>query len=144
MSPLDQKEFSSPHETQTLLKSYIQAAVTYIFLLQENIWQLLEGNTVVYCKDLFTGLVPVTVYTQYSLAWSCKLTYPSEALGELATVKPVLAERIAHAICCQTGRPPTATNVLCSLCHCRTEAPGRSLAGLMRGPWGAKLPYRQH
>lgn len=127
MSPLDQKEFSSPHETQTLLKCYIQAAVTYIFLLQENIWQLLGRNTVVCCKDLFTGLVPMTVYTQYSLARSCKLIYPSEVQGEFATVKRVLAERRAHAVRCQTRRPPAATNVLCDSCHCRTEAPG--------GPW---------
>lgn len=37
-SSLDQKEFSAPCETQALLKSYIQAAVTNIILLQENVW----------------------------------------------------------------------------------------------------------
>lgn len=71
-------EFSSPHETQTILRSYIQATVTYIVSCSrktfDSCW---EGNTVVCCKELFTDLVSVVVDIWYSLAWSCRLIHVS-------------------------------------------------------------------
>lgn len=62
---------------QTVLKSYIQASVTYIVLFLKNVWQLLERKRVVCCKDLSTGHALMTVETWYSLAHSFELFHVS-------------------------------------------------------------------
>ena len=85
------------------------------------------------------------------MARSCKLIHISDAQGEFAAAKLVLAERIAHAICCQMGRPPTATNMLCSWCHREMEGPWGASGWAEKRPMcfqgsdgSAKLPEGQH
>lgn len=80
----------------TVFKSYIQVAVTYMVLLQKNVWQLLERKTVVCCRDLSTGHVLMTVDTWYPLAQSFKLFNVSvRAAGKICCCK---------ALSCRTYR----------------------------------------
>lgn len=88
------------------------------------------------CKDLFTGLVLVTVDTRYSLAWSCKLIQISvRGAGRICRCKAcscrtyssryMLPEREAthsHQCCCAVGATMGRRD------H------GGTLAGLRRGP----------
>lgn len=57
--------------------------------------------------------------------------YQSEGQGKFAAAKPYLAEHIDHAIFCSAERPHTATNTLCSWCHCEMEGQKR-FPGWMR------------